>query len=281
MDTFAAAMVYVMLSRVCSLIQIFILNEFDEKKMYPNQKAINELKRLEKLCLNNNLTEWEQDVKAIKIYSLNCRSLKKHYQDIKSDSLILQSSIICLQETWLDDDEDSADYEIPSYETHKNSYGPGKGILIYFKKDTFTHITDVKQELMQLSKFRSPMIDVITLYRSQEGKYEILNSLIEKLVTRKKPTLIIGDFNFCYHEQSTLTKRFLEATHYTQLVTEPTHIEGRILDQAYMIDRRKNLQCLAEVHSKYFTDHKGIAVLIKVKVKKEKVHNLIQIFQEN
>ena len=125
------------------------------------------------------------------------------------------------------------------------------------------------------------MLDVITLYRSQQGKYEILNSLIEKLVSKKKPTLIIGDFNFCYHGQSTLTKRFLEGNHFTQLVREPTHIEGHTLDQAYMMDKRKHLQCLTEIHSKYFTDHKGIAVLIKVKVKKEKVHNLIQIFQEN
>jgi hypothetical protein len=39
-DTFAAAMLYVMLSRVCALSQIFILNKFDENKMYPNQKAL-------------------------------------------------------------------------------------------------------------------------------------------------------------------------------------------------------------------------------------------------
>ena len=267
MDTFAAAMVYVMLSRVCSLIQIFILNEFDEKKMYPNPKALNELKRLEKLCHNNNLTEWEKDFKAIRIYSLNCRSLKKHYEDIKSDSLILQSSIICLQETWLLNDEDAADYEIPSYETHKNSYGPGKGIVIFFKKDTFTHVKDIKQEFMQLSKFRSPKVDVITLYRSHQGKYEKLNSQIERLLTKTKPTIIIGDFNFCYREQSTPTKKFLENAHFTQLVAEPTHIEGHILDQAYLIDKRRNLQCLTEIHSKYFTDHKGIAVLIKSEVK--------------
>ena len=46
-DTFTAAMVYVMLSRVCSLEQILILNEFDESKMYPNLRALEELKRLD------------------------------------------------------------------------------------------------------------------------------------------------------------------------------------------------------------------------------------------
>ena len=45
MDTFAAAMTYVMLSRVCALSQIFILNEFDESKMYPNLNALQKLDR--------------------------------------------------------------------------------------------------------------------------------------------------------------------------------------------------------------------------------------------
>ena len=48
-DTFAAAMVYVMLSRVCSISQIFILNGFVEAKMYPNVNAMAELLRIENL----------------------------------------------------------------------------------------------------------------------------------------------------------------------------------------------------------------------------------------
>ena len=53
-DAFIAAMVYVMLSRVCSLIQIYILNEFNEKKMHPNVKAMAELKHLETLNVKKN-----------------------------------------------------------------------------------------------------------------------------------------------------------------------------------------------------------------------------------
>ena len=84
-DTFAAAMVYVMLSRVCTLDQIFILNKFDEAKMYPNAKALEELKRLNDISLNNHLSQWEkEDKKALKISSLNCRSLKKHHLDMIS-----------------------------------------------------------------------------------------------------------------------------------------------------------------------------------------------------
>ena len=95
-------MVYVMLNRVCSLWQILILNEFDEKKMYPNMRALDELERLNKISQNNNPTDWEKkDKDAIKVSSLNCRSLRKHHQDILSDTLLLKSDIITLQEIWL------------------------------------------------------------------------------------------------------------------------------------------------------------------------------------
>ena len=113
-DTFTAAMVYVMLSRVCSLSQILILNEFDEKKMYPNLRALEELERLDKISKNNNPTEWEKDDKgAIKISSLNCRSLRKHHKDILSDALLCKSDMISLQEIWLETDEIREDLKIP------------------------------------------------------------------------------------------------------------------------------------------------------------------------
>ena len=105
-DTFAPAMIYVMLSRVCALTQIYILNEFDEKKMYPNITALEELRRLEKIALNSNPSLWEKEVNNVtKIFSLNCRSLKKHHLDIQSDSSLLKADIIFLQETWLEDDD--------------------------------------------------------------------------------------------------------------------------------------------------------------------------------
>ena len=70
-DTFAAAMVYVMLSRVCALLQLIILNEFDKTKMYPNVKALEELKRLE----NITSKQIEKNIAVSKIYYLNMMTL--------------------------------------------------------------------------------------------------------------------------------------------------------------------------------------------------------------
>ena len=44
---------------------------------------------------------------------------------------------------------------------------------------------------------------------------------------------------------------------------EPTHIEGNILDQAYVKDERKLLKFTVEIQTKYYTDHRGIALTVE------------------
>ena len=219
-------MVYVMLSRVCALSQIYILDEFDDSKMYPNLKALEELERLDQISLNNNPTDWEQeDKEAIKIISLNCRSLNKHFKDITSDEQLLKGDIIALQETWLEDDTLIEDFDIPGYNLHLNSRGRGKGLATYFKSNIFKHDKDVKQDHMQLSRFISSQIDVITIYRSQECNLASVNQIIGEMIETGKPQLVVGDFNFCYMESSSnLTCKYLHSNSFKQLITESTHI---------------------------------------------------------
>ena len=250
-----------MLSRVCTLQQILILNEFDPKKMYPSKKALNELEHLNKISQNNNPTAWEmEDKRALKISSLNCRSLKKHLEDILVDDAILKSDIICLSETWLENDIVTDNLKIPHYEVHLNSKGKGKGIAIYFKKEIFKHSFDIKEDHMQLTKLTSPDLDIIALYRSQRGKYDELNDHIKLLKTDGKPVLITGDFNFCFlNDSNNPTKLYLKSKNFSQLINEPTHTEGHVLDQAYL---KGNMAASAETHWKYYTDHRGLAIIL-------------------
>ena len=79
-----------------------------------------------------------------------------------------------------------------------------------------------------------------------------------------KPLLIIGDFNYCQSDLSTnQTKKFQKQNNFTNLIDKPTHIEGNILDQAHLHDIERTLTATASLHSKYYTDHKGIAVIVK------------------
>ena len=265
MDIWMAAITYVMLSRICSICQLYILNEFDESKMYPNQQALKELERLKEISLNNNPSEWEKDDSGLlKISSLNCRSLKKHYEDISSDELLLKSDIICLQETWLEDNIISEDLLIPNYTLHLNSQGKGKGIAIYFKKGTVKHEQDITDENMQISKFNAQAIDIVVLYRSQNGNQQDLIKNFKALNIRDKPQLIIGDFNFCFKEGSlNPTLKYLQDNEFKQLIKEATQIEGNLLDQAHVRDVRDRNKYIVEVQSKYYSDHKGLAVVVK------------------
>ena len=245
--------------------QIFILNKFDEKKMYTNKNALKEKERLDGISLNTNISNWEKDEKGtLKISYLNCRSLQKHYEDIITDPLLLNSDFICLQETWLEVDN-TMDYEIPGFSLHLNSYGKGKGIAIYFKKDIFKHEIDIKEENMQLTKFTSSVINIVGLYRSQNGHHDKIKKHLEELTTGQKPELVIGDFNFCsMATSSNQTKKFFQENEFTQLIREPTHLLGNLLDQAHIRDTKKLHVYSSNLHSKYYSDHKALAILVKI-----------------
>ena len=265
-DIFQAAMLYVMLSRVCTLAQIFILDRFEETKMYPSNIALTELNRLDDISKNRKLSKWETEENGLmKIISLNCRSLMKHHCDIIVDASLLKSDIICLQETWLNDDICEDDLEIPGYNVHLNSKGKGKGIAIYFKKETFKIEKCINKESMQLSKFTSPLIDIIAIYRSQHGDMMEFKENIEQLINGEKAELILGDFNFCFMSSSSNpVGNFLKQNNFLQLIKEPTHIEGNLLDQAHLRDTKQVLEYSAELHSKYYTDHKALAIMVKM-----------------
>jgi len=95
-DAWAAALVYVMLSRICALWQLFILDEFDPSKMYPSITALKETERLKKISI---MKADRKPLGSLKISSLNCRSLNKHFLDFSTDSDLLDSDVICFQET--------------------------------------------------------------------------------------------------------------------------------------------------------------------------------------
>ena len=121
---FEGAQAYVMLSRVKELEQIFILNELPEKKMYPIPKALNEMKRLEEVSINNNPSAWDKatDLTITKISFLNMRSLVNKFENIRSDLSLQQSNIMILAETWISKKIDKTKYELEELEDHLNNH---------------------------------------------------------------------------------------------------------------------------------------------------------------
>ena len=117
---------------------------------------------------------------------------------------------------------------------------------------------------MQLSKFTSSNLDVINLYRSHNGDFKELNHELENMTKKVRPQLVVGDFNFCFLDSSSNSSRqYLRRNNFEQLIKEPTHIEGNLLDQAHLRNMKGDLRCTVQLHSKYYTDHKGLAIIVK------------------
>ena len=188
-------------------------------------------------------------------------NLINNFVDIVCDKTILQSTLIAFSETWLDEETKPM---IDGYKSHFNSVGQGKGLAVYFKEAIFTHVVDIKKETMQLTKLKSASLEVIAVYRSNQGNTgELLEHLIE-LITPEANTVICGDFNICYFatRNNRITK-YLETNGFKQLVKEATHIQGRLLDHFYTrICHNDQHSTSVYRYSPYYADHDAICTTI-------------------
>jgi hypothetical protein len=159
------AMAYVMLSRIQTLSQLFIIGSIPETKITPWMQALEELERINSIALNKD----EEKEKHFKIVSLNVCSLRKHMEDIKHDYDLKNSNIVCLQETWLHDNEKHLDeYQLPNFMSRFISCGRGKGLVTYFPPEFQVEYV-ISYQLYQITKLISPKLDILNVYRSNNA----------------------------------------------------------------------------------------------------------------
>ena len=118
-----ASMAYVMESRVQQLNQLYILEKLIGDKMFAHARALVEYDRLMEVSVNSNPTEWEKetDQSKVKLFILNCRSMKNKFTHVKNDKILMKADLIVLTETWLDDsDFDNEKYELEDYISNLN-----------------------------------------------------------------------------------------------------------------------------------------------------------------
>ena len=269
---FEEAQGYVMLSRVQELEQVYILNKFDPKKVYPSKKALVEVERMNKVSYNENPGPWgKADDNALKIVSLNCAGLSAHYEDIKIDDRLKMANIIHLVEISLNEENDENAFILEGYQASFIKKGNGKGTATYFDNDMIELGGQVKMENFQIMKFRHKNVDLINIYRSQKGNSVELLEQLKKIIDDRRITLITGDFNACYLEN--LNNRLIQGLldmGFNQLVQEATHIRGRQIDQAYFLDPTGKLSPIIERYSPYYSDHDGICIIIPKLTKNNK-----------
>ena len=227
---------------------------------------------MNEVSVNSNPTSWsDKTVKGIRVSSLNVRSLRKHIEDVRLDNVLQQSDIICLQETWLEEEI----LELKGYLSYFNSQGRGKGTVVYIKEgepniiQNKHHVQMVTSLYLQITKLSTNTLDIINIYRSQEESFNSMKRHLQNLINIKKNTLIIGDFNFCYLEKNNKLRNYLDELGFRQLVSSATHINGGLLDQVYIRQVEGIKGAMVEQMSNYYSDHDTITVHIQQEEQEE------------
>ena len=221
---------YVALSRVQELSQVYIIDKLHENcaGWNVNQSALSELDESLKNAIN---TQTEED-NELEIMCLNVRSLRKHLRDVKQTVRGINFSILCLQETWLCNNDNHGDYQLENYNCDLTSRGKGRGIATYYKS-CFEVRDRVCSDDCQFVILTSDKLTVINVYRSTSCRN--FCDLLKPRVNLNVATLICGDFNINYQEDGNEVIRFLkDKLKLRQLVLESTHEKGSILDQVWI-----------------------------------------------
>ena len=267
---FQPAMGYVMLSRVTSLEQLYIINSLPEKKLYPDTNALRELRRMENVSINTKPTEWEKTSGVtVKVVALNCHSLLPKLTEIKADPILAYADILCISETWLsDNNSDDPSLQIDGFRLHLNNVGRGKGLATYCRPEKLLDFTHFNDENMQITKIVLTDIEIIniyitvSIYKTKANK-ALVQNLVE-LINPLKTTLICGDFNICFVENNNNhVSQLLHGLGFTQIIQEATHFEGGHLDHAYFLNKT-NITAHPSLYSSYYTakDHDALLITL-------------------
>ena len=245
------AMCYVALSRVQCLDQLYILDKLPVEKMIPWPDALVEKDRLDQLDRERILCP------TFSICSLNINSLDAHYEDILVDKIVINSTILCFQETWLSPEHARDIFPIENKISHFNSVRRGAGIVTYIPED-FKHEKDFTAVTYQMSVFSSEDKIVVNIYRSNNANTETFLKNLSKVVNdRKKETFLCGDWNICVREDKNhpIIKFLLQQNFSPVLeLPKPTHKEGRCIDMIWARNHQQH-KFSAHIDFKYYTDH--------------------------
>ena len=170
------------------------------------------------------------------IFSPNINGLLSHIDELRVFIDEHRPDIICINETKIDDKIHGSDIEIDNYlVVRKDKNSGGSGVAIYILKnleftvrdDLMTYNLENVTIQLKIGNYRSFI--VTALYRLPDKPVEYfdkLESLISSIESEDKNTIILGDTNCSFLDNSDNDtkhlKRILMTYQLSQLIREPT-----------------------------------------------------------
>ena len=249
------AQAYVMMSRVQTIQQLFILNKLPREKIYPSPIAMEELQRLHRVAVNEKRRLAQKNSHVV---SLNIRSISSNFENLKSDKQV-RARVIALQETWCTEGQEYQQYQLDGYKMHFVSHGRGKGVATYFHPE-FELNGEINTQKYQMCKVSCKNYDVINLYRSQHADNASFLKDLGQLAQGPKPCFLVGDFNInIFKEPHHPVVRKISKCGFQQLVDSPTHSAGGLLDHVYV--KKIPFQPAVEASFSFYSDHAYVTVM--------------------
>ena len=220
---------YVALSRISKFDNMYLIGKYNRNAIKVNQNAKQEYERLHNESMLTPLLLPQVTSDSLTITLLNIRSLRKHSDDILNDIALVNNDVLCLTETQLHLNEDTS--EITS--KFQNSF------RMYFNnnRDKYRSIAfgySSNMALCSSADCGSKSVLALKLYRSPNLLPNLFLENLTSWIDEEKPDILLGDFNLdalCYDSCNPLQQRL---ENYKLLVSEPTHMDGGLLDHVYI-----------------------------------------------
>ena len=125
-----------------------------------------------------------------------------------------------------------------------------------------------------MTKLSSENMDIINVYRSKDGNLNTLSELLVTLIAPEKTTVVCGDVNICFKsDRNNNLIKTLEENGFKQFVKEATHIQGGLIDHAYVKKGSNAVGVDVCLYSPYYCakDHDALLITLDFSTEDQKV----------
>ena len=253
---FQPGLAYVMLSRTQTLDDIYIVeskSQFATEAIKVNTDALEENERIRASFLDSQMKKELMYANCLTMSYLNVRRLLPHLPDVSTDNVLMKSDIVALGETWL---KPSENIELAGYQSvHVKSEEGGKGLSVFVKSGIKFNHQEYHGDRFSLILLQLVNIDIAFVYLSKGFNWIVFKEVLEQFIHTNKNIAVIGDTNIdILSENHNLIDYLLEKS-FVQLVQQPTHERGGLLDHIYInVSLQKKYPFCAQT-AVYYSDH--------------------------
>ena len=280
-DLFCSGMGYTALSRVRTIEGLFLIDLHFDKFFCDEkvEKSLSQMKSLEKQAC-----AFQDHPEFINVLFHNIEGLSANFKALTSHHMTRKTHLICLTETWLEDNNKKNLFYIDGYKlihrTLAESFYKGHplhsikrgGVGIYIRHDMHEIEIDssppLNLEHVTFELEREKII-IISCYRTpQQSKTEFIANLktLLRSISSTKRVLLLGDLNEnSFQTHSKTIERAMQELGFINLCRNSSTTKDRTsLDCAYANFLLQEEQHCATITQTFYSFHEAITVSIKV-----------------